>query len=50
MQGRMEFDQEHWERSIIADPRNKNMQKDLNLKIKFRESFRPFIPAILFED
>ena len=37
-------------RSIIADPRNKNMQKDLNLKIKFRESFRPFAPAILFED
>ena len=37
-------------RSILADPRNKNMQKNLNLKIKFRESFRPFAPAILFED
>ena len=34
-------------RSIIADPRNKDMQKNLNLKIKYRESFRPFAPAIL---
>ena len=36
-------------RSILADPRNKNMQKKLNLKIKFRESFRPFAPSILKE-
>ncbi len=37
-------------RSIIADPRNKNMQRNMNLKIKFRESFRPFAPAILEEE
>ena len=37
-------------RSIIGDPRNKNMQKIMNLKIKFRESFRPFAPSILEED
>jgi len=37
-------------RSIIADPRDFNMQKNLNLKIKFRESFRPFAPSILRED
>ena len=37
-------------RSIIADPRKKNMQKLLNLKIKFRESFRPFAPSVLYED
>jgi len=37
-------------RSIIADPRDKNMQKNLNLKIKFRESFRPFAPSILEEE
>jgi carbamoyltransferase len=37
-------------RAIIADPRSSNTQKDLNLKIKFRESFRPFAPAILYED
>jgi carbamoyltransferase len=36
-------------RSIIADARNTSMQKNLNLKIKFRESFRPFAPAILEE-
>ena len=36
-------------RSILADPRNPAMQKDLNLKIKFREGFRPFAPAILEE-
>ena len=36
-------------RSIIADPRNKKMQEILNLKIKFRESFRPFAPIILEE-
>ena len=34
-------------RSIIADPRSDKMQKELNLKVKFRESFRPFAPAIL---
>jgi len=37
-------------RSIIADPRDFEMQKNLNLKIKFRESFRPFAPSILRED
>lgn len=37
-------------RSILADPANKEMQKRLNLKIKFRESFRPFAPSVLFEN
>ena len=37
-------------RSILADPRSEKMQKELNLKIKFRESFRPFAPSILRED
>ena len=37
-------------RSIIADPRSDTMQKNLNLKIKFRESFRPFAPAVLKEE
>ena len=37
-------------RSIIADPRSPSMQKNLNLKVKFRESFRPFAPSILEED
>ena len=37
-------------RSIIADPRNSKMQKNLNLKIKFRESFRPFAPSILYSE
>ena len=37
-------------RSIIADPRSDKMQKELNLKVKFRESFRPFAPSILRED
>lgn len=37
-------------RSILADPRVADMQSVLNLKIKFRESFRPFAPAILAED
>ncbi len=37
-------------RSIIADPRNEKMQKILNLKTKFRESFRPFAPAVLEEE
>ena len=36
-------------RSIIADPRNSKMQSNLNLKIKFRESFRPFAPSCLAE-
>ena len=38
--------QEHLEQDHIADPRDKSMQKKLNLKIKFRESFRPF-PSVL---
>ena len=47
-QNRMEFGPRALgSRSIIADPRNKNMQKILNLKIKFRESFRPFAPIVL---
>ena len=37
-------------RSIIGDPRSKNMQNRMNLKIKFRESFRPFAPSVLEED
>ncbi len=37
-------------RSILADPRNPEMQKRLNLKIKYREGFRPFAPSVLFED
>ncbi len=37
-------------RSILADPRNKEMQQKLNLKIKYREGFRPFAPSILEED
>ena len=36
-------------RSILADPRSDKMQKNLNLKIKYRESFRPFAPSILKE-
>lgn len=51
MQGRMEFGPRSLgARSIIADPRSPRMQKQLNLKVKFRESFRPFAPSILFED
>ena len=51
MQGRMEFGPRALgARSIIADPRSPNMQKKLNLKVKFRESFRPFAPSIIFED
>ena len=47
-QGRMEFGPRALgSRSIIADPRCEKMQKNLNLKIKFRESFRPFAPSIL---
>jgi carbamoyltransferase len=50
MQGRMEFGPRALgNRSILADPRNATMQRDLNLKIKFRESFRPFAPAVLRE-
>jgi carbamoyltransferase len=37
-------------RSIIGDPRDTSMQRTMNLKIKFRESFRPFAPAVLEED
>ncbi len=50
-QGRMEFGPRALgARSILADPRSENMQKELNLKIKFRESFRPFAPSVLKED
>ena len=50
-QGRMEFGPRALgNRSIIADPRSGNMQSKLNLKIKYRESFRPFAPAVLLED
>ena len=49
-QGRMEFGPRSLgNRSIIADPRSEKMQKNLNLKVKYRESFRPFAPSILFE-
>jgi carbamoyltransferase len=49
-QGRMEFGPRALgNRSILADPRGADMQKELNLKIKFRESFRPFAPIILKE-
>lgn len=49
-QGKMEFGPRALgNRSILADPRNRDMQKTLNLKIKKRESFRPFAPAILAE-
>ena len=37
-------------RSIIGDPRSETMQKTLNLKVKYRESFRPFAPSVLRED
>ena len=50
-QGRMEFGPRALgARSILADPRSETMQKNLNLKVKFRESFRPFAPSILRED
>ena len=50
-QGRMEFGPRALGcRSIIADPRSAKMQKNLNLKVKFRESFRPFAPSITRED
>ena len=37
-------------RSILGDPRSDKMQKNLNLKVKYRESFRPFAPSVLKED
>ena len=50
-QGRMEFGPRALGgRSIIGDPRSDKMQKNLNLKVKYRESFRPFAPSILKED
>ena len=50
-QGRMEFGPRALgARSILADPRSENTQKNLNLKVKYRESFRPFAPSILKED
>ena len=51
MQGRMEFGPRALGgRSIIADPRSPTMQKQLNLKVKYRESFRPFAPSVLSEN
>jgi carbamoyltransferase len=50
-QGRMEFGPRALgARSILGDPRDPAMQKNLNLKVKFRESFRPFAPSVLRED
>ena len=50
-QGKMEFGPRALGgRSILGDPRSENMQKELNLKVKFRESFRPFAPSVLRED
>lgn len=50
MQGRMEFGPRALgNRSILGDPRNPEMQKKLNLKIKYRESFRPFAPSVQAE-
>ncbi len=50
MHGRMEFGPRALgARSILADPRSPTVQKQLNLKIKFRESFRPFAPSVLRE-
>ena len=51
MQGRMEFGPRALgNRSILGDPRDPDMQKKLNLKIKYREGFRPFAPSVLGED
>jgi carbamoyltransferase len=51
MNGRMEFGPRSLGgRSILADPRSPSMQRLLNLKVKYRESFRPFAPSILRED
>ena len=50
-QGRMEFGPRSLGgRSILGDPRSSKMQKNLNLKVKYRESFRPFAPSVLRED
>lgn len=50
-QGRMEFGPRALgNRSILGDPRNPEMQKKMNLKIKYREGFRPFAPSVLEED
>lgn len=50
-QGRMEFGPRALgARSILGDPRSPSMQKTLNLRVKYRESFRPFAPSILRED
>ena len=50
-QGRMEFGPRALgSRSIIGDPRNPQMQSQMNLKIKYRESFRPFAPSVLMEE
>ena len=50
VQGRMEFGPRALgARSILGDPRNAEMQKKLNVKIKYRESFRPFAPSVLAE-
>jgi carbamoyltransferase len=50
-QGRMEFGPRALGgRSILGDPRNREMQKILNVKIKFRESFRPFAPSVMLEE
>jgi carbamoyltransferase len=50
-QGRMEFGPRSLGgRSILGDPRSDKMQKTLNLKVKYRESFRPFAPSVLRED
>jgi carbamoyltransferase len=50
-QGRMEFGPRALgARSILGDPRSPRMQKSLNLRVKYRESFRPFAPAVLRED
>ena len=50
-QGRMEFGPRALgNRSILGDPRSESMQKNLNLKVKYRESFRPFAPSVLRED
>jgi carbamoyltransferase len=51
MSGRMEFGPRSLgNRSILGDPRSPSMQKTLNLKVKYRESFRPFAPSVLRED
>ena len=51
VQGRMEFGPRALGgRSILADPRSPSMQKQLNLKVKYRESFRPFAPSVLSDD